>query len=188
MPRDEMVAGYQKFVRRFSDGTYQYQRLKGFLDNLDRGNYIPLKSKGYGSLGKYVSMVFKSPRAIKMLAGRLFQIASRPAVVVSALRGFFLVLSRARRHPRLFGVFQFWLFNWTNAMLKYEGLSDKDFDIESVPEGFDRMLILPDHYTDPANEQIPQVKVAAQQRSTVTQLRRLTVLQTPQEHPSNVGT
>jgi hypothetical protein len=172
-----MVAGYQRFVTRFCDGGYQYQRLKGFLDNLDRGNYVPLQSKGYGSLGRYVSMVFKSPRAIKMLFGRLFQLAIRPRTIWYALRGFLLMLSRSRRHPQLFGVFQFWLFNWTNAMLKYSNLSDADFDIESVPEGFDRALILPEHYTDPADEDIPQVKIAAQQRATVGQLRRLTVLQ-----------
>lgn len=82
-----------------------------------------------------------------------------------------------RRHARLFGVFQFWLFNWTNAMLKYEVLTDSDFDIESVPEGFDRSLILPDRYVELADEEIPQVKVAAQQRATVSQLRRLTVIQ-----------
>jgi hypothetical protein len=46
-----------------------------------------------------------------------------------------------------------------------------------VPEGFDRALILPEHYTDPADEDIPMVKIAAQQRATVNQLRRLTVLQ-----------
>jgi len=177
MPREEMIAGYRKFVRRFCEGDYQFQRLRGFLDNLDRGNYTPLRSKGYGSLGKYVSMVFKSPRAIKMLAGRLVQIAVRPAVSWYALRGLLLTLARSRRHPRLFGVFQFWLFNWTNAMLKYEGLTDADFDIESVPADFDRTQILPEHYTDMADEEIPQAKIAAQQRSTVGQLRRLTVLQ-----------
>lgn len=177
MPREQMIAGYQRFVRRFCEGDYQYQRLKGFLDNLDRGNYVPLRSKGYGSLGKYVSMVFKSPRAIKMLLGRLFQMMARPQVVMYAARGFALVLRRSRRHARLFGVFQFWLFNWTNAMLKYEGLTPADFDIDSVSEGFDRALILPEHYTDADNEDIPLVKIAAQQRATVNQLRRLTVLQ-----------
>jgi hypothetical protein len=177
MPRDEMVAGYQRFVKRFCEGSYQYARLKGFLDNLDRGNYVPLSSQGYGSLGKYISMVFKSPGAIRMLVQRAFQIAVRPAVMWYSLQGFLLVLSRARRHRKLFAVFQFWLFNWTNAMLKYEGLSDADFDIESVSEGFDRSLILPEHYIDMADENIPQVKIAAQQRATVSQLRRLTVLQ-----------
>ena len=177
MPRDEMVAGYQRFVRRFCEGDYQYARLRSFLDNLDRGNYVPLNSQGYGSLGKYISMVFKSPGAVKMLLRRALQIASRPAVTWYSLRALLLVLSRSRRHRRLFGVFQFWLFNWTNAMLKYEGLTDADFDIESVPEGFDRSLILPEHYTDEAGEDIPQAKIAAQQRATVGQLRRLTVLQ-----------
>jgi hypothetical protein len=177
MPRDEMVAGYRRFVTRFCEGGYQYGRLKSFLDNLDRGHYVPLQSQGYGSLGKYVSMVFKSPGAVKMLFQRAFQIATRPAVAWYSLSALLLVLSRSRRHRRLFGVFQFWLFNWTNAMLKYEGLTDADFDIESVPEGFDRSLILPEHYTDLAEEEIPQAKIAAQQRTTVGQLRRLTVLQ-----------
>lgn len=177
MPREQMIAGYRKFVSSFCKGDYQYRRLKNFLDNLDRGNYIPLRSSGYGSMSKYVTMVFKSPRAIGMLAGRLFQLAVRPEAAWHALRGFMLMLSRSRRHAKLFGVFQFWLFNWTNAMLKYEGLTDADFDIDSVPEGFDRSLILPEHYIDMAEEDIPQAKTAAQQRVTVGQLRRLTVLQ-----------
>ena len=176
MPREQMVAGYQRFVRRFCEGDYQYERLKGFLDNLERGNYVPLKTHGYGSLGKYVTMVFRSPRAIKMLVQRLYQVVARPRVAWYASRGFLLTLSRTRRHAGLLSVFQFWLFNWTNAMLKYEGLSDADFDIESVREGFDRALILPEHYVDSADEEIPQAKIAAQQRVTVNQLRRLTVL------------
>jgi hypothetical protein len=93
-----------------------------------------------------------------------------------AVKAFLLTVARMRRHPRLFGVFQFWLFNWTNAMLKYEGLTAADFDIDSVPEGFDRALILPEQYTDADEEEIPLVKIAAQQRATVNQLRRLTVL------------
>ncbi len=177
MPREQMIAGYQRFVRRFCEGNYQYERLRGFLDNLDKGNYVPLRSSGYGSLGKYISMVFKSPRAVKMLLHRLLQIAFRPSVAWYATKGLLLTFRCSRRHARLFGVFQFWLFNWTNAMLKYEGLSDADFDIESVPEEFDRSLILPEHYADLADEEIPYVKIAAQQRSTLSQLRRLTALQ-----------
>jgi len=173
MPREQMVSGYRSFVTRFCEGRYQYVRLRSFLDNLDRGNYIPLKSQGYGSLGKYVSMVFKSPGAIKMLFQRAIQIVSRPAVLWHTVRAIALVASRSRRHPRLFGVFQFWLFNWTNATLKYEKLTDSDFDIESVPANFDHALILPEHYTDPADEEIPRGKVEAQQRATVNQLRRL---------------
>ncbi|PYS74111.1 MAG: hypothetical protein DMF69_02800 [Acidobacteria bacterium] len=179
MTAAEITHGYRRFVERFCEGRYQYLRLESFLDNLDRGNYIPLRSSGYGSLGKYLSMVLKSPRAIRMFLQRMWQIVSRPSVAWYTLRGVLLVTSRSFRHPKLFGIFQFWLFNWTNAMLKYQGLSERDFDIESVPENFDRSLILPEHYADTANEQIPSVKIIAQQRITVGQLRRLTVPQEP---------
>ena len=177
MPAEEMIEGYRRFVSRFCEGRYQYQRLSSFLSNLDRGNYIPLRSTGYGSLGKYLTMVFKSPNATRLLLQRLWQIMSRPAVAWYVFRGLLLVIRQSRRHAKLFGIFQFWLFNWTNAMLKYEGLSAKDFDIESVPKDFDRSLILPENYTDAAHEQIPQAKINAQQRITMTQLRRLTVPQ-----------
>jgi radical SAM superfamily enzyme YgiQ (UPF0313 family) len=178
---DEITRGYQSFVEKFSDGDYQYQRLKGFLDNLDRGNYIPLQSSGYGSWTRFLSMIFKSPRAAAMLGRRMWQIVGHPSVFWNTLKGLALLLARSRRHPRLFGVFQFWLFNWTNAMLKYARLTPADFDIESVPKNFDRALILPDEYSHAA-EEIPAGKIAAQQRLTTAQLRRLIVLD-----PSKTG-
>jgi radical SAM superfamily enzyme YgiQ (UPF0313 family) len=176
MTREELVAGYQGFVKRFCEGPYQYERLKSFLDNLERGNYVPLASSGYGSLVKYARMVFRSPAAVRMLLRRALHVAARPSVLWHTLRAVALVAARSRRHRGLAGVFQFWLFNWTNAMLKYEGLTDADFDIESVPEDFDRSLILPEDYAALADEQIPPAKIAAQQRATTSQLRRLTVL------------
>jgi len=110
-----------------------------------------------------------------MLAQRLWRLASRPEAVWAVGRALVLLLSRSRRHKRLFRIFQFWLFAWTNATLRYEGLTDADFDIESVPPDFDRALILPADYVASAVEEIPQAKIHAQQRLTVQQLRRLTV-------------
>lgn len=174
MSREQLVRGYQAFVTRFCQGDYQYRRFKCFLDNLDGGTYLPLSTSGYGSLGKYIRMVFRSPRAVTMLAQRLWQLVSRPTVLWAVVRALGLLLSRSRRHKGLFGIFQFWLFAWTNSILKYEGLKDADFDIESVPADFDRALILPEHYAASAVEEIPQGKIDAQQRLTVQQLRRLT--------------
>jgi radical SAM superfamily enzyme YgiQ (UPF0313 family) len=173
MPRAELIAGYRRFVARFCAGDYQYGRLRAYLDNLDRGNYLPLRSAGYGSAAGYARMVVRSPRALWTLARRLLLLGRRPSNARHALRGLGLVLKRSRRHPRLFGVFQFWLFAWTNAMLKYGGLSESDFDVESVPEDFDRRLLVPDEYVAGADEQIPRAKIEAQQRATLAQLRRL---------------
>ena len=58
-------------------------------------------------------------------------------------------------------------------MLKYQGLTADAFDIESVPADFDRAQIVPIDYAQSADEPIPQDKIAAQQRSTLAQLRRL---------------
>jgi len=177
MPAQKMIEGYQSFVRGFCEGRYQYARLKNFLDNLDSGNYIPLRAAGYGSLGKYVSMVFRSRRALTTLTQRIWQIASRPNCSWYTLKALVLVGVRSRKHARLLGIYQFWLFNWSNAMIKYGDLTADDFDIDSVPADFDRSLILPDRYTLSADEKIPQAKIAAQQKVTVKQLRRLTVSQ-----------
>jgi len=177
MPAQKIIEGYQSFVRGFCEGRYQYARLKNFLDNLDSGNYIPLRAAGYGSLGKYVSMVFRSRRALTTLSQRIWQIASRPSCSWYTLKALVLVGVRSRKHARLLGIYQFWLFNWSNAMIKYGDLTADDFDIDSVPADFDRSLILPDRYTLTADEKIPQAKIAAQQKVTVKQLRRLTVSQ-----------
>ena len=174
MPREKLVQGYQNFVNRFCEGSYQYERFKGYLNLLDDGNYVPLNTKGYGSLGKYMAMVFKSPNAIKMLAQRLV-ITLRPDVFLTVARALYLLMRRSRRHKNLTGIFQFWLFAWTNSILKYRGLSDADFDIDSVPADFDNALILPKDYTESAVENIPQSKINAQQRVTVHQLTRLAV-------------
>lgn len=174
MPREKLIQGYQNFVNRFCEGSYQYERFKGYLDLLDQGNYVPLNTKGYGSLGKYMTMVFKSPNAIKMLAQRLV-ITLRPDVFLTVVRAIYLLMRRSRRHKNLTGIFQFWLFAWTNSILKYRGLSEADFDIDSVPADFDNALILPKDYTESAVENIPQSKINAQQRVTVHQLTRLAV-------------
>ncbi|MGE3536266.1 MAG: radical SAM protein [Candidatus Tectimicrobiota bacterium] len=176
MPREQLVHGYQAFVQRFCQGDYQYRRFKRFLDTLDGGSYIPLTTAGYGSIGQYLRMVGQSGPALTMLTRRLWLLASRPEALWAVFRALGLLLWRSRRHKRLFGMLQFWLFAWTNSLLKYEGLTEADFDIESVPPDFDRTLILPEHYVESALEAIPQSKIQAQQRLTVQQLQRLSVL------------
>jgi hypothetical protein len=108
-----------------------------------------------------------------MLERRLV-IAASSDVFWTILRTIFMLTSRSRGHKHLTGIFQFWFFAWTNSILKYQDLSDADFDIESVPLDFDDSLILPKNYAESAVEDIPQVKINAQQRVTMHQLQRLT--------------
>jgi hypothetical protein len=70
-----------------------------------------------------------------------------------------------------FGYFQFWIFAWTNAVLKYQNITANDFDIAGVDADFDVRDILPDAYAETADEDIPAGKINAQLRSTVSQLQ-----------------
>ncbi len=55
-------------------------------------------------------------------------------------------------------------------MLKYQNISDDDFNLEDVGVDFDIRNILPEKYQETANEDIPHQKIKAQLRSTTAQL------------------
>lgn len=170
LPRRTMIDGYKHFVDVFTDGAYQYARLKAFFDLQTEGHHVPIEGQGFGNTGLFLKMVFKNWRALLQLTQRLTRFSLNPKRVYYALKGFGMAFSRRKQVPNWFGYFQFWLFAWTNAALKYLNLSDADFDIESVPEGFDIHDILPKDYGSTAAEPIPAGKIKAQLRSTTAQL------------------
>ncbi len=170
LPRRRMIDGYKHFVDVFTDGEYQYNRLKAFFDLQAEGHHVPIEGQGFGNTGLFLKMVFKNWRALLQLTQRLARFSMKPSRVYYALKGFGMAFSRRKQVPNWFGYFQFWLFAWTNAALKYLNLSDADFDIESVPEDFDITGILPSDYGTTAAEPIPQGKIKAQLRATTAQL------------------
>jgi hypothetical protein len=164
-----MIAGYKKFVTEFTQGAYQYNRLKGFFGLLDEGNFISLESKGFGNLWLFVRMIAGDWPAIRQMIQRLARFSASPANVYYVFKGLALALWRRPRSGG-FGYFQFWFFAWSNAVLKYRYISDSDFDIDSVGDDFDIRNILPEAYGDTADENIPQNKIQAQLRTTKAQL------------------
>lgn len=173
IPREDIVCGYQHFVAEFIKGDYQLRRLRKFFDLLGAGNFIPLqRGGGFGSLSSYLKVLLSDRRAAAQMMLRLGRFALRPLLVWYALVGL-LEVWKHRKVQGAFGYFQFWFFAWTNALLKYSGLSEKDFDIESVGPDFDVRNILPHDYDTTANEPIPRAKIEAQLRETQAQLRRV---------------
>lgn len=100
---------------------------------------------------------------------RLVRFSKRPMNIYWAFKGAFLTL-RQPKNVGAMGYFQFWFFAWTNAVLKYQNISDDDFNLEDVGPDFDIKDILPDAYEETAIEDIPAQKIKAQLRSTVAQL------------------
>ena len=173
LPRKVMIDGYRRFVDGFVDGGYQYQRLHAYLELLSTGKFVAMDgSKGFGNLGLFLKMILKNPAALWQMTQRLMRFGSTPSNVYYATKGLILALTR-RQVPGAFGYFQFWFFAWTNAILKYRDITEDDFDIDSVGADFDIREILPANYADTANEAIPQQKITAQLRATVSQLEAI---------------
>ena len=170
MPSGVMIEGYKRFVTGFTDGAYQYGRLKGYLDLLGEGNFVPMERKGFGNLWLFARMILGNPAALWQMAQRLARFAARPRNVYYAFKGLALALTR-RDIEGGFGYFQFWIFAWTNAVLKYQNITANDFDIAGVDADFEIRDILPDAYAETADEEIPAGKINAQLRSTVAQLK-----------------
>ncbi|MEX2615881.1 MAG: radical SAM protein [Alphaproteobacteria bacterium] len=171
MPKEHLVNGFKTFVTEFTKGDYQYRRLKNYFELLESGNFIPLEGNaGFGNIKDYLRALAKDPTASLQMLARLLKLLQRPNCFYYACKGFSLILRRPHIKGRL-NYFQFWLFAWTNAIIKYSDLKDEDFDIESVEEGFDVRNILPENYGSTANEPIPQNKIDAQLRATSGQLQ-----------------
>ena len=168
LPAKIMVDGYKFFVKEFCKGVYQYQRLESFFKLLNEGNFVPMKSKGFGNLGLFIKMIATNRAALWQMIQRLTRFAAQPSNIYWVIRGGLLALKNWDKGG--FGYFQFWFFAWTNAVLKYRYISDDDFDIEGVGADFDIQNILPPEYGKTADEAIPPQKIKAQLRATITQL------------------
>jgi radical SAM superfamily enzyme YgiQ (UPF0313 family) len=169
LSRKQIVEGYKVFVSGFVDGAYQYARFKAYLDLLEEGSFVPVKGAGFGNPFLFVGMVIGNLAASRQMLQRLARFIASPANIYYALKGLGLVLSRRNIKGGL-RYFQFWGFAWTNAVLKYQNLSDGDFNIESVADGFDIKDIVPSDYGSTASEDIPRQKIEAQLRNTISAL------------------
>ncbi len=173
MPKDHLIDGYRHFIKQYNRGSYQYGRLAAYMALIkDSGNFVPLQRGGYGEIGRFLAMVIRNRAALLLLLTRAFRFCLRPSNLYHALRGLLLV-ARHFGIPGRFSYFQFWLFAWSNSVLKYQNLSARDFDIESVSASFDIRSIIPTDYEQTADELIPPNKTNAQLRTTTSQLRAL---------------
>ena len=172
LPTTTLIRGYKHFISTFTSGSYQFRRLRNFIGNLDSTNYIPLNRTGYGDPRNFLKLIIKNPAAVAQLLLRMIRFVSRPSRLFWVTRGALLLIQNPNR-KHFFGYFQFWIFAWSNAVLKYSNLSEKDFDIESIQGEITREKILPSDYGTDFREDIPLAKSNAQIRATSKQLQRL---------------
>lgn len=186
MDRDTLIRGHKCFVSGFNSGLYQFDRLRTFFEVLNSGNFVPLPRRGYGSLSLFLRMLLGNRRAITQLVERAFRFATTPANLYYAILGLLFVLTQRRIKGRL-SYYQFWLFAWSNSILKYKNIRDEDFDIESLGRTAIATDILPRDYVTTATEEIPREKINAQTRATISQLNQLISELEPESETTRPG-
>ena len=127
----------------------------------------------YANLRGAVRTIIRSRSAVSLVGRRVALFVSRPRNLYWLLRAI-LLAARHRHIQDRFAYLRFWLVVWSTVMLKYQGLTEKDFDIESVPPEFDRSLVLPKEYVTSSDEPVHANKIKAQQRYTTRALGLLT--------------
>ncbi len=169
LSKDVLINGFKKFTKEYNAGKFQYARLQSYFDCIRKNdNFIALQSSsdGFGSFGKVLKMIANNPSTLKQLFYRGIKFSISPARVYYAFKGILYVISQ-KNIPGRSNQLQFWLFTWSNYVLKYSKLTDSDFNIESVPKNFDRNQIIPKNYRETASEPIPDRKIDAQVKATI---------------------
>lgn len=168
-PKDKIIHDYCRFVKTFNSATFQIKRYKSFL-NCVGDEAVPQKGGGYIQPSKLLSLVKQNPRAWKSAFTRITKFISSPTRLVTTLWGAILTA----KHPQgAWPHFFFWVFNWSNSIMKYGDISARDFDIESVEGTITRQHILPDGYADDYFEPIPSAKIKAQRQLTTRALEKI---------------
>ena len=178
-PADFLIKGFIKFTRQFTSPRVVYARFKNHVAMMmESENFVPVHSTGYGSLPEYLKFQFSSLINLKMLCARVFKLA-RPRNLIAIIPAYWLVLKYRSKYKGLKNHFTFWLFTWSNLLIKYHGLREADFKIHSVETDYDLGVLWKDidyahdsqllSYGRDSNN----VKVEDQAKRTREALRRL---------------
>ena len=175
--KDFLVQGFLDFITHYADAKYQYQRLMNHIDLMvSRGDYVESgTSSGYASPWLYLRLQASKSFYRKMLFRRIRYMLT-PSRTWFASMAFFQVWRQSRRHStNFFSNYFYWLYAWTNLALKYEGLTERDFDLHSVGEHFDLSKLMPHRHAAELKDQEQRdgVKATTQSKFTDRALRHL---------------
>jgi radical SAM superfamily enzyme YgiQ (UPF0313 family) len=146
LPAEVLIAGFRRFVDAYLSGGYQYRRFAKLLSILERGNYIPTRSRSFIDPVHLLRQSLRDPLAVAQHLERLWHMLAKPERGLNLLRGLHLAWTKRGRVEGWLGYFQFWMFTWSNALFKYGAVGDDEFDIESVAPDYPLEEILPEGY------------------------------------------
>jgi radical SAM superfamily enzyme YgiQ (UPF0313 family) len=167
-PKEKIINDYKYFVTTFNSPSFQIKRFKSFLDCVSEQSQG--KNSGYIQPSKLLTLVTKNRTALQSAIVRLTRFLISPTRVAAVIWGAILTA----RHPQgAWPHYFFWVFNWSNSIVKYGNISASDFDIESISGPITKQTVLPAGYSDDYFEPIPHAKIKAQRQLTIRSLEKV---------------
>lgn len=167
--KEDIINDYVYFVQTFNSVKFQLKRYSSFLKCLNSES-SKSRSGGYISPEKILNLIFDNKAAFFHMIHRLWKFFASPARIAGI---FYALLLTMKYKNGSMSHFYFWMFNWSNSLVKYDGISEKDFNIESVNEKITSEHILPAGYVDDYFEPIPLAKIKAQRNFTAQSLKQI---------------
>ena len=179
MPASLLIQNYIKYYKVTASGKFHYERLSGYYNIINTSeNYINDVKSSSLDIMKLFKQILSNPRLFYFYLLRFVPIIFSINIIY-LFKGVILASKYKLTKNISFKYFMFWLYIWTNALSsKYRNLTEDDFDIESVPNGFDINSIIPVGYREMADEKIPENKINAQHKATVAALKKIILLRT----------
>ncbi len=167
--QSQMIEDFIRFVHEFNAPTFQYERFENFLKTLGP-SLDQSEGDGYINVPKILKDVMKSSTSFFSATRRLTGVLNSPEKVKVVIRAY--RKTKATPNAKMTH-FYFWLFNWSNSILKYGNLSAEDFDIDSVSRDFNLKDIIPEDYETDFFEPIPVGKIRSQRQATIRALKKI---------------
>lgn len=168
----QTISIFMDFVRQYNQGSFQFQRFKNFIQTV-QSEYLPKKGdSGYINVGGLFKLASKNKRSLRLFVKRLFKLLFSFSRFYYFLKVLILVISYHIRGKRVWKYFNFWLFVWSNSVIKFSELKPEQFDIGDVGDNFDYSNLIPGGYLNSLEEPIPEHKMTAQRKFTSEALEK----------------
>jgi radical SAM superfamily enzyme YgiQ (UPF0313 family) len=174
LPASTLINNYIKFYKVTAMGKFHYKRLKAYYEIITRSpNFVNDARSSSLDVKKLLKQIFNAPELIYFYIQRFYPIIGSRNIIYF-FKALLLVARYRVTHKIPFKYFMFWLYIWTNSLSsKYRNLKSDDFDIESVPDNYDIRNIIPAGYREMADEEIPENKINAQYKATISALEKI---------------
>lgn len=136
-PREFLIRGFMHFAKIFTSGSFNYERFHNHVRIITESDHVTAPhSIGYGNLGKFLHFQFSSWNNFTRFMKRI-TLLMKPSNFWAILRGFTLVIRHSARYPGLRNHFFFWVFLWSNVLMKYHRLQPSEFNVHSIDSDYD---------------------------------------------------